>query len=143
MIARLVDHPALARCVYCGTMREPIIIAPTYYKDFKSPYLSIVWNRAAWALKDCAHLIFCGYSLADADMHVKYLVKQAQLNRPSSIEPLSIHLVNHHANKAPADTTEEVRKFSRFFGEEAVFDSGLSFEEFAEDPGVLLGRPRQ
>lgn len=139
-VTRLVDDPEGAPCPTCDTPRTPVIIPPSYYKDMSNMYLAVVWNRACHALRDADRIVFCGYSFPDADMHVKYLVKRAQLNRNREVRPLSVMLVNHYFEK-PGDTVvEECRRFSRFLGTADVEDTGLSFEEFAADPRSVLDR---
>jgi hypothetical protein len=119
-------------------MREPIIVPPTYYKDLSNVYLAVVWNRAARAIRDCVHIVFCGYSLPDSDMHIKYLIKAGQMNRLPTAERLQITLVNAHPGKSPQQSEDELQRYRRFFGYDIVRDSGLSFEEFASNPADTL-----
>src|SRR5437879_1760614 len=119
-------------------MRTPVIVPPSYYKNMSNAYLAIVWGRAFRAMRDAEHVVFCGYSFPDADMHIKYLVKRAQLNRDHAAQPLRVTLVNHHAGKASEPVLAEQQRFRRFLGEAEVDDSGLSFEEFAADPLSVL-----
>jgi len=141
IVARLLHDIETARCTHCDTMREPVIVPPTYYKDLSNVYLGVVWNRAARVLRECSHLIFCGYSLPDADMHIKYLVKTGQMNRLAVQDRLRITLVNHHPAKKQPAQDQEIERYRRLFGE-AVVDARLSFEDFALDPGAIVGRPR-
>jgi hypothetical protein len=142
IVGLLLDDPPRARCTHCDGLREPVIVPPTLYKSLSNVYLAVVWNRAASALRDCVELVFCGYSLPDADMHVKYLVKSAQLNRGVATDPIRITLVNNFPTKPESDSQQELERYVRLFGPDAVSDSHLSFEAFAGDPGTILGRPR-
>ena len=139
-VTRLVDEPHAARCPTCETLRTSVIIPPSYYKDMSSMYLAIVWNNAFRALRTADQIVFCGYSFPDADMHIKYLVKRAQLNRDRETQPLRVLLVNNHPGKTPGTVDAENRRFSRFLGRADVEDTGLSFEQFASDPASVLGR---
>jgi NAD-dependent SIR2 family protein deacetylase len=142
IVARLLDDPAMARCTRCEATRDPIIVPPTYYKDLSNVYLAVVWNRAARSLRDCTHMVFCGYSLPDADMHVKYLIKAAQVNRAVTGDELQISIVNGYAGKLSSEIQLETDRYSRFFGLDRVTNTGLSFADFANDPGAILGRAR-
>jgi hypothetical protein len=82
----------------------------------------------------------CGYSLPDADMHVKYLLKAAQLNRDSTRERLKITIVNSFESKPISQSEEEFHRYARFFGYNAVRDASLPFEAFAADPGAVPGQ---
>jgi len=133
-VLRLIDEPNAARCPTCETIRTPIIVPPSYYKSMSRVPLGLVWTKAFQAMRQADHLVFCGYSLPDADMHIKYLVKRAQLNRDPRIQPLRVTLVNHFPGKPTRLSLDEKERFSRFLGGIDVKDSGISFEEFAANP---------
>jgi NAD-dependent SIR2 family protein deacetylase len=137
-VMRLVTQRETARCPRCGTLRTPVIVPPTYYKDLSNVYLSVVWNHASKYLRDTSHVIICGYSLPDADMHVKYLIKAAQLNRDVSEDPLQISLVNTVPGKSVLQSKDELARYERFFGAPNVTDARISFEDFAKDPASLV-----
>lgn len=137
-VTRLVDEPEEARCLVCETLRTPVIVPPSYYKDLSNVHLAVVWAKSSRVLRSAAHIVFCGYSFPDADIHVKYLLKRAQLNREYDPEPLKISLVNQYPSK-PADVSAVERKrFERFFGGVEIVDQPLSFEQFATNPGLVL-----
>jgi hypothetical protein len=48
-------------------------------------FLSAIWNRTDVALCKIKHIIFCGYSFPDADLHIKYLLKRVQTNRNDTL----------------------------------------------------------
>jgi NAD-dependent SIR2 family protein deacetylase len=137
-VTRLIDEPEDARCPSCEALRTPVIVPPSYYKEAFNLHLSVVWNRAYHELQNAEYLVFCGYSFPDADMHVKYLVKRSQLNRDVHNHPLRVLLVNHYPGKLKEVIDAEFQRFSRFLGPEDVWDTSLSFQEFAENPGAVL-----
>lgn len=128
------------QCEYCKSILSPVIVPPTFYKDMTRVFLSRIWNKTEDALREVDHIIFCGYSLPDADMHIKYLLKRVQTNRQDS-ESIRFTLVNHHYGdppngvppKKPEVATNERERYERFFGQH-VIDTGKSFEEFVADP---------
>jgi hypothetical protein len=113
----------------------PIIIPPTFYKDMSRVFLSVIWNKAENALRKVDHIIFCGYSFPDADMHIKYLIKRIQVNRPLP-ESLRFTVINYHQGKRPKQMTEEGDRYSRFLGSQATYKK-YSFEDFAAAPEKL------
>ena len=137
-VTRLVDEPEDALCSNCEALRTPVIVPPSYYKNMSSVHLATVWGRSYKALKEADQLVFCGYSFPDADMHVKYLVKRAQLNRDALVRPLKAVLVNHHPTKAADTASLERGRFTRFLGEAEVIDTGLSFQQFAAAPNRII-----
>ena len=120
------------RCSKCHSRAEYIIVPPTYYKDMSNIYLTNGWYNAERLLEEAEHIIFCGYSLPNADMHIKYLLKRAEINREMK-RPLKVTIINAPKGKC-ANVKEEVR-FSRFFKTEDIrFEKHVSFEMFVDNP---------
>ena len=122
-------------CPACQTVYQPLIVPPTFYKDFNNCFLSTVWNRTDIALHKVRHIVFCGYSFPDADLHIKYLLKRAQTLRQGD---LRFTVVNHYDGKADADANSERKRFERFLGKGFVRYERFSFEDFADDPLAIL-----
>ena len=120
------------KCGSCQAVMSYVIVPPTFYKDMSRVFLSSIWNKTENALRDVGRIIFCGYSLPDADMHVKYLLKRMQTNRN---EPDSVRfvLVNNCVGKEPKLAEAEEKRYKRFFGKK-VIDTKQTFQEFVQDP---------
>jgi len=125
-----------AVCLDCHSIMSPIIVPPSFYKDMSRVFLSNVWNKAEHALRQVDRIIFCGYSFPDADMHIKYLLKRVQANRPDP-KALNFTVVNYHSGKAAREVYEEEMRYGRFLGSKVVDYTRLSFEEFAKAPESL------
>ena len=132
VITRMIS--ANEACRHCRNQYSPLIVPPTFYKDLNNVFLSSVWNQTETALGLVNHVIFCGYSFADADMHVKYLLKRAQTNRDGD---LKFTVINQHKTKTPEEADTEKRRYQRFLGPDVDY-TNLSFEEFAHDPMAVL-----
>lgn len=124
------------RCEGCGGSYVPILIPPTFFKVMSNPYLVAVWEKAEQLIRSCRRIVFCGYSLPDADMHIKYLLKRGQMNRRGP--RLKVFVVNNHDGKPDSMKSEELDRYVRLFGKSAVVDAEMSFEEFARDPMDLV-----
>lgn len=116
-----------ARCAYCRTLMSPMIVPPTYYKDMSKVFLSTIWNKTECALRDVEHVIFCGYSFPDADMHIKYLLKRVQTNREQP-ESIRFTVINKYYSE------DEKIRYERFLGSKVTYTKGSSFEDLAEHP---------
>jgi hypothetical protein len=134
VVTRLISDFAQAACPECGSVYSPLIVPPTFYKDLNNTFLSTIWNRTDVALRKVQHVIFCGYSFPDADIHIKYLLKRAQTNRAV---PLRITVINHHPGKKPAEARQEQDRYKRFLGGNVNYTAN-SFEDFAADPLAVL-----
>lgn len=93
-------------------------------------FLSTIWNRTDVALQKVDHIIFCGYSFPDADIHIKYLLKRAQTNRQT---PMKYTVINHFKGKSDEECEQERNRYKRFLGPEVNY-TNMSFEDFADDP---------
>jgi NAD-dependent SIR2 family protein deacetylase len=134
VVTRLISDFADATCPHCGSVFSPLIVPPTFYKDLNNTFLSTIWNRTDVALRKVKHIVFCGYSFPDADIHIKYLLKRAQTNRAT---PLMITVINNHPGKKPEEAQQERDRYTRFLGGMVKY-TAKSFEEFAADPLAVL-----
>jgi hypothetical protein len=130
VVTRLISDFAHATCLLCGSVYAPLIVPPTFYKDMNNVFLSAIWNRTDIALRKVEHVIFCGYSFPDADIHIKYLLKRAQTNRS---KPQRFTVVNHYTGKDSTVADQERYRYERFLGSGVEYTS-LSFSDFAADP---------
>ena len=137
VVERLISESDKRPCGRCGGVFSPIIVPPTFYKDLNNVFLSTIWNRADVCLQKVNHIVFCGYSFPDADIHIKYLLKRAQTNRTG---PLNITVVNHFPEKKPEVAKEEKYRYDRFFGAGVKFTT-TSFEQFTESPFTVIQIP--
>jgi len=127
-----------AACQHCGSIYTPLIVPPTFYKDMNNVFLSAIWNRTDITLRKVNHVIFCGYSFPDADIHIKYLLKRAQTNRNGR---LIFTVFNHYPGKDPKEAERERYRYERFLGCEVEYTT-KSFSEFAADPIQIMSRRR-
>lgn len=58
-----------------GRRYTPLIVPPTYLKDFKRPVFRQLWNRCTDVLSTPRKLVFLGYSLPAADLHAQYIFR--------------------------------------------------------------------
>jgi NAD-dependent SIR2 family protein deacetylase len=125
------------KCKSCGGRKVPVLVPPTYFKVMSNPYLVAVWEKAEQCLRQCSQIIFCGYSLPDADIHIKYLLKRGQLNRQNA-EP-KVTVINHFDGKDQRASQEEENRYNRLFGRETVRFLDTSFQDFSASPEIYLG----
>jgi NAD-dependent SIR2 family protein deacetylase len=131
---RLIHDIERARCRRCRGILTAIVVPPTFFKDVSNLFLANLWYKAEHLLTGVDHLVFCGYSFPDADLHVKYMLKRVQVN---STRSMRVTVVNNHEGKASSLKIEESQRFSRFLGPSVNYTE-MSFEEFADDPIAVL-----
>jgi hypothetical protein len=114
----------------CSGQTVPIVIPPTFFKVTADFHLQQVWHDAERELVQAKRIIFCGYSLPDADMHIRYLLKRAEVNRGSTPD---VFVFNDHPDKTPRESEEEAARYQRLFREKSrVVYTDLSFQDFAD-----------
>jgi len=134
--AQLTDQPHRGVCDRCQEPRVPILIPPTFFKVMSNFYLQQIWKRAEEELRKARRIIFCGYSFPDADVHIKYLLKRAEVNRVG--RPPAVFIVNEHEGKTAHQREMETDRYLRFFRDKTrVHWTGLSFEQFAANPSAI------
>jgi len=93
-------------------------------------HLQTIWRHIERVISSAKRLHFIGYSFPDADIHLKYLLKRAEVNRGRT---WCVYIANNHDDKSPFDADQELRRYRRFFrsGWRHVSDTKLSFQELA------------
>jgi len=56
---------------------EPFFVTPTFAKVFDNPHIQLIWHTAFVELSEADEVVFIGYSLPDADYHVRTLLRRA------------------------------------------------------------------
>ena len=135
IVSDIAHNPGRITCDSCTEPRVPIVIPPTFFKVMSNYYLQQVWKRAEEVLTSADHIIFCGYSFPDADLHLKYLLKRAEINRREHASPPEVFIVNEHEGKQESQRRDEKERYIRFFRNKGLVRwTNLSFADFAADP---------
>lgn len=110
---RVFDEAMPAVCLRCHLPYQALIITPTLLKDYANGLLLQVWRNAERRITDANHLVFIGYSLADADVEIKCMIKRATYNcwRQRGQRP-TVTVVDREG-----EGTEAEERYRRLFGE--------------------------
>ena len=63
-------------CPLDGTEFQTLIMPPSYLKSLNQPVISQLISEASREIRDAKKIVFVGYSLSDADVHVKALFRK-------------------------------------------------------------------
>ena len=122
----LVNGPV--ECKKCGSTATPFLTSPTYFKDLRNIFFQQVWLCAENALKQSKRVFFCGYSFPDADIHIKYLLKRAEVVGKKGPE---VFVMNCHQQKTASEALDEYDRYHRFFSNrDRLHYCNLGFKEF-------------
>jgi len=100
-----------------------IIEPPTLFKKFKNIYLQIIWKELSDVLIDADRFVFTGYSLPDADIWFKYLLKKSFLGKDKEIIVIN-----------PSEREEE--RYKRLLGDVKYYRIG--FSDFVNNIRIYL-----
>ncbi len=67
------------QCQSCKTFLSPLIVPPSFFKELHNYMIRNVLISLDNHLRVVQNLVFIGYSFPEADLHLKYLFKKAQL----------------------------------------------------------------
>ncbi len=99
---------------------EPLIITPTFIKEFELPHIQNTWHNAFVELRECTEVVFLGYSMPEADYHFRTLLRRAL--RPET--KVSVVLTeNDNLQQIPRKFrwTSATTRYASFFGEDVDF----------------------
>jgi NAD-dependent SIR2 family protein deacetylase len=63
-------------CPVDGTEFQTLIMPPSYIKSLNQPVISQLMSEASREIRDAKKIVFIGYSLSDADVHIKALFRK-------------------------------------------------------------------
>jgi hypothetical protein len=66
----------------CDGFISPILITPTYVKDYENPHIERAWQEAERSMKEANRAIIIGYSLPTDDVEVAMLFKRGLNHLP-------------------------------------------------------------
>ena len=103
----------------CDGFVSPILVSPTFAKDYENPHIKRVWQQAESAMKQCDRAVFIGYSLPDDDVEVAMLLKRG-LGHLTSDRITVVEYVPGDAEKSkgrmPLDQHPTGQHFRSIFG---------------------------
>ncbi|MBI1933663.1 MAG: SIR2 family protein [Ignavibacteriales bacterium] len=110
-------------CPLDQTEFQTLIMPPSYLKSLNQPVISQLFSEASREIRDAKKIVFVGYSLSDADIHIKALFKK-QLRKTTKVIVINSKKAAILENKYLA------------IAENIQFEN-LAFEEFVSDDKLL------
>jgi len=103
---------------------EPLIISPTFIKEFNNAHIQMIWHNAYIDLCEAKKVVFVGYSLPEADYHLRTLLKRA-IRKDAELVVVLIK-----KDKPPAHCDDNLREKYAASRYKAFFGSGthIKFE---------------
>jgi hypothetical protein len=117
---RLVCSRRGAADSYPAPLLEPFIITPTFRKEFLNPHVQMIWYNAHINLAEADRIVFVGYSLPDADYHIRALLKRS-VSKSTAIDLVLPPGESGSLQMDRKDRTQTVLgRYELFFGKDRV-----------------------
>lgn len=114
-------------CPIDGTEFQTLIVPPSYLKILRHPVISQLMTEASREIRNAKKIVFVGYSLSNADIHVKALFKkhvnpdkELVVINPKKKESLELNYKSLNRNAKFID-----RNFEDFVSDESLISSIL------------------
>ena len=117
------------QCLYCETPLRPVMITPSFVKDYKNPHIQRVWYEAERLLRSRKQAYIIGYSLPDDDLEVIHLLRRGL----EGCESKNITVVTY------PDDDATYRRYVSLFGQDIVWQP-IGFTRWMKE-NVQTSRP--
>lgn len=114
--------PESRNCLVCGGRIAVRVATFSYRKHLDVPFFQQIWDEARTSLAHAERWLFVGYSMPEADIEIRHLIKTAQLAR-KDVKRLTIDVVLKNDPDA-------LDRYRRFFGLPNVRIHNHGFEEW-------------
>jgi hypothetical protein len=124
-----------AFCKDCQFPTRPVLITPTFRKDYRNPHIAQVWYDAERALRNADRVFLVGYSLPSDDVEVVYLLKRGLHHLVST--PKAITVVSHSSGQNSMGSGEVGLRYRSVFGDKCDWQSigfGAWVDSWTLDP---------
>ena len=125
----------------CGASMEPLLVTPSFVKDYRSLDLRLIWKDARQALCQAPEWIFIGYSLPSDDAWVRTLLLRSLATLRSQSAALAKVTVVNYDHLGKEDRKRELQdRYKLLLGSE--IDPEFLWGGFEEFTTRLVGAER-
>jgi hypothetical protein len=128
----------------CKGFISPILITPTFIKDYENRHIEQVWQQAENAMKEADRAVIVGYSLPTDDVEVALLFKNGlghlPPNRITVVEYVSDDLTKPKADRTRLGDHATGQRFRTLFGD-AIDWHTTGFQGWLNEQNAAHGFP--
>ncbi len=117
--------------IYCTSNYEPLIVTPTMLKVYDNPFLQKLWTESENKISNADQLVFIGYSLPEADYHIRsLLIKGLAKNNKN---PKIVVIDKKMKNEEDATSIKKVEeRYMTLFGTDRIAFRPIGLESFLQ-----------
>ncbi len=132
----LADTQSKFICVnrFCTSFYEPLLVTPTMLKIYKNSFLKKIWNISADLITEAEQIIFIGYSLPDADYHIRSMLTKSLIKNDNIKEILVIEKKPNKDDPKELEWQETVKKrYESLFGTKLINFQPIGLENLIKN----------
>lgn len=136
-VLRTQRHNYLCASRNCTSPYEVLIVTPTMFKVYDNRIIKAVWEGAEKSISASKYLVFIGYSLPEADIHIRCMLTKAIANatpRPR-ILVIDYDAKNNSEDSRKVDDTE--KRYKRLLGNNVKYKR-YGFQKFVNDIDTIM-----
>ncbi len=122
----------------CNGSVGPILITPTYTKDYKNPHVKKAWQEAEFRMREADRAVFIGYSLPTDDVEIAMLFKRGLGHLPSNritvVEYVHDDMKKTKKRRTPMEQHPTGQRFRFLFGPDIDWHT-TGFEGWLREQG--------
>jgi hypothetical protein len=134
---RAQHHNYICPARHCTSPYEILIVTPTLFKVYDNRIVKEVWQRAEEAISMSKCLVFIGYSLPEADIHIRCMITRATANAQQRPKILVVDYdsPNNPGRTREVDATE--KRYKRLLGDNVRFER-YGFQYFVNNVDDIM-----
>ena len=116
----------------CTSPYEVLIVTPTMFKVYDNRIIKEVWERAEKSISTSEYLVFIGYSLPEADIHIRCMLTKAIANATPRPRILVIDYDQGNNSEHSREVDDTEKRYKRLMGDDVKFKR-CGFQEFVNN----------
>jgi NAD-dependent SIR2 family protein deacetylase len=113
---------------YCTSTYEPLLVTPTMLKIYDNSFLQKLWDLSEKIISESDIIVFIGYSLPEADYHIRCLLTKAMTKDKSRDHRIVVIEKNPTGAKEKELISGVGNRYKLLFGEEKVVFRPIDLE---------------
>lgn len=136
-VLRTQRHNYLCASQYCTSPYEFLIVTPTMFKVYDNRIIKEVWEGAEKSISASKYLVFIGYSLPEADIHIRCMLTRAIANVTARPRILVIDYDQGNNSEHSRKVDDTKKRYKRLLGNNVRFVR-YGFQEFVNDIDTIM-----
>jgi NAD-dependent SIR2 family protein deacetylase len=121
----------------CTSNYEPLIVTPTMLKIYDNDFIQYLWKQSEQKIADSDQLVFIGYSLPEADYHLRSLITRGLVQNQNKPNLLIIDKKPENSEEERWSKTVE-KRYKLLFGNDHIDFKPIDLSGLLKDWNDLI-----